>query len=64
LDVIDSGISVGSLYFTGQSESYYFSASGSLSNVNTEMVVTGLVESTLKCVQGMSNVTRESVYNS
>jgi hypothetical protein len=53
-----TGISVGSLYFTGQNESFYFSASGSLSGVNTEMVVCGLIESKLKSVQGSAMVSR------
>jgi len=56
--VLASGISVGSLYFTGQNESFYFSASGSLSGVNTEMVICGLIESRLKCVQGEAVVER------
>ena len=58
LAALESGISAGSLYFTGNNEAFYFSASGSLSNVNTEMVISGWVESKITVVQGIAKITR------
>ena len=62
LDVLESGISVGSLYFTGQSESYYFAASGTLSGVNVEMVISGWVESKVTVTQGVATIQRITGY--
>jgi len=58
LAALESGISAGSLYFTGNNEAFYFSASGSLSNVNTEVVISGWVESKITVVQGIAKITR------
>lgn len=55
---LESGISAGSLFFTGNNESFYFSAAGSLSGVNTEMVISGWVESRVTVVQGIAKITR------
>lgn len=58
IPALESGVSVGSLYFTGQNEAFYFAASGSLSGVNTEMVISGWCESTVTCTQGMARINR------
>ena len=62
LNVLESGISIGALLFTGMSESFWFSASGSLSSVNCEMVITALIESHLIVNHGQSNVSRITGY--
>lgn len=62
LSVIESGVTVGSLYFTGQSEAFYWSASGSLSGVNVEMVISGLVESKVTVTCGMHHIERLTGY--
>ena len=58
LNVLESGMSVGALYFTGQSESFWFSAAGSLSNVNVEMVISAWIETHLYCDHGMPRTVR------
>ena len=51
-------MSVGALYFTGQSESFWFSAAGSLSNVDVEMVISAWIETHLYCDHGMPRIAR------
>jgi len=60
LAALESGISAGSLYFSGNNEAFYFSASGSLSGVNTEMVISGWCESKVTVVQGMAKIQRST----
>jgi len=62
LAALETGISAGSLFFTGNNEAFYFSASGSLSGVNTEMVISGWVESKVTVVQGAHKIERITGY--
>jgi hypothetical protein len=58
LNVMSAGMSVGALYFTGQSESFWFSASGTLSNTNCEMVISAWVETHVVCNRGLPKISR------
>ena len=62
INTLAAGVNIGSLYFTGQSESFWFSASGSLSNVNTEMIICAYVETLIKVDGGVTTIERITGY--